>query len=162
MVHCRYSLSLFQVCNLTLGPKHPKHRFLTKNTPFWRIKAKKSRYLLKVRNFLSHDEGDCQTTCLFPNEAFSVAKSALGPHGANPPHIHMHTGKNWPIFQNKGFPLSSSWIWCRWSPQDRWTPPGHPQDTPPARCCRPPIRPDTCIHAYMRTYVRAYVHTYII
>ena len=27
------------------------------------------------------------------NEAFLVAKSALGPHGANPLHIHMHTGK---------------------------------------------------------------------
>ena len=26
---------------------------------------------------------------LFPNEAFLVAKSALGPHVANPPHIHM-------------------------------------------------------------------------
>ena len=38
-----------------------------------------------------------------PNETFLVVKSALGPHGAKPPHIHM-TQKNWPIFQIKGFP----------------------------------------------------------
>ena len=38
-----------------------------------------------------------------PNEAFLVAKGALGPHGANPPHIHM-TQENRPIFQNKGSP----------------------------------------------------------
>ena len=34
---------------------------------------------------------------LIPNEAFLVAKSALGPHGAKPPHIHM-TQENQPIF----------------------------------------------------------------
>ena len=39
-----------------------------------------------------------------PNEAFLVAKSALGPRGAKPPHIHMTQEKNQPIFQNKGFP----------------------------------------------------------
>ena len=29
-----------------------------------------------------------------PNEAFLVAKSALEPHGANPPHIHMTQEKS--------------------------------------------------------------------
>ena len=29
-----------------------------------------------------------------PNEAFLVAKSALGPHGAKPPHIHMTQEKS--------------------------------------------------------------------
>ena len=29
-----------------------------------------------------------------PNEAFLVTKSALGPHGAKPPHIHMTQEKS--------------------------------------------------------------------
>ena len=39
----------------------------------------------------------------FPNESLFVAKSVLGPHGANPPHIHMHMEKNRSIFENKDF-----------------------------------------------------------
>ena len=35
----------------------------------------------------------------FLNEAFLVAKSALGPHGANPPHIHMHMRKIGQLFK---------------------------------------------------------------
>ena len=38
-----------------------------------------------------------------PNEAFLVAKSALGPHGANPPNIHM-TRENLAKFSKQGFP----------------------------------------------------------
>ena len=36
-----------------------------------------------------------------PNEAFLVVKSALGPHWANPPHIHMKQEKS-AIFSRQG------------------------------------------------------------
>ena len=38
-----------------------------------------------------------------PNEAFLVAKSALGPHGAKPPHIHMTQDKSANFFKIRGF-----------------------------------------------------------
>ena len=67
MVHCGCFLSLVQVCYLTPGPKHsktpffdPKHHFLTHK----RQKIK-NRHFSKVRNFLSHDAGDCRMACLY-------------------------------------------------------------------------------------------------
>ena len=39
----------------------PKHHFLTHE----RQKNKKNRHFSKVRNFLSHDAGDCQMACLY-------------------------------------------------------------------------------------------------
>ena len=56
-------------------------------------------------------------------------------------HKSTCTQENRRTFNNKGFPSNPSWTGCRWSPQGRWTPPGHPHDTPPARCCRLPICP---------------------
>ena len=47
--------------------------------------------------------GIAKLNVFFPNEAFLIAKSALGPHGANPPHIHMHTGKVGQILQIRIF-----------------------------------------------------------
>jgi len=46
-----------------------------------------------------------------PNEAFLVAKSALGPHGAKPPNIRMMQEKS-AIFSNQGFSvkLESDWV----------------------------------------------------
>ena len=39
-----------------------------------------------------------------PNEAFLVAESALGPHGAKPPDIHMHdAGKIGEFFKTRVF-----------------------------------------------------------
>ena len=38
-----------------------------------------------------------------PNEAFLVAKSALGPHGAKPPHIHMTQDKSAIFFKIRVF-----------------------------------------------------------
>ena len=44
------------------------------------------------------------------NEAFLVAKSALGPHGAKPPHIHMT--KKLANFSKQGFFMKpeSDWV----------------------------------------------------
>ena len=39
-----------------------------------------------------------------PNEAFLVAKSALGPRAAKPPHIHMTQEKS-ANFSNQGFSM---------------------------------------------------------
>ena len=46
-----------------------------------------------------------------PNEAFLVAKSALGPHGAKPPHIHMTQEKS-ANFSKQGFSMKpeSDWV----------------------------------------------------
>ena len=38
-----------------------------------------------------------------PDEAFLVAKSALGPHGAKSPHIHMTQEKIGQFFKTRGF-----------------------------------------------------------
>ena len=46
---------------------------------------------------MSHDERDSQTACLFSNEAFLVAKSALGPHGPIH-HICLCTQKKIRVF----------------------------------------------------------------
>ena len=51
---------------------------------------------------------------------------------------HMHIEKIHQFFEIR-VSLNPSWIRCRWSPQDRWAPPEHPQDTtstPPASCYR--------------------------
>ena len=45
-----------------------------------------------------------------PNEAFLVAKSALGPHGANPPHIHMTQEKS-ANFSKQGFSMKPELDW---------------------------------------------------
>ena len=39
-------------------------------------------------------QGIAESHVFIPNEAFLVAKSALGPHGAKPPHIHMTQEKS--------------------------------------------------------------------
>ena len=46
-----------------------------------------------------------------PNEAFLVAKSALGPHEAKPPHIHMTQEKS-ANFSKLGFSMKpeSDWV----------------------------------------------------
>ena len=44
-------------------------------------------------------QGIAKWHVLIPNEAFLVAKSALGPHGANPPHIYMTQGKIGQLFK---------------------------------------------------------------
>ena len=45
-----------------------------------------------------------------PNEAFLVAKSALGPHEAKPPHIHMTQDKS-ANFSKQGFSMKSESDW---------------------------------------------------
>ena len=45
-----------------------------------------------------------------PNEAFLVAKSALGPHGAKPPHIHMTQEKS-ANFSKQGFSMKHEFDW---------------------------------------------------
>ena len=44
--------------------------------------------------FCSMMRGIAKWHVFIPNEAFLVAKSALGPHGAKPPHIHMTQEKS--------------------------------------------------------------------
>ena len=44
------------------------------------------------------------------NEAFLVAKSALGPHGAKPPNIHMMQQKS-ANFSNQEFSVKSESDW---------------------------------------------------
>ena len=48
---------------------------------------------------------------LIPNEAFLVAKSALGPRGAKPSHIHMTQEKS-ANFSKQGFSMKpeSDWV----------------------------------------------------
>ena len=68
MVHFDCFLSLVQVWYLTPGPKHSKTALFDPKHHFWTYKSQnppqKSRYFLKVRNFVSHDAGDCQMACL--------------------------------------------------------------------------------------------------
>ena len=97
----------------------------------------------KARNFSVLDEGDCQTAWLFAYWGPFGRQRRAWPHGADPPHFHMHIGKIGQFFQNKGFPSNQRWIMCRWSPQYRWAPPEHPRDTGhtfSASCLRLPIR----------------------
>ena len=75
----------------------PKHHFLTHK------RQKKSIFFVKLAIFCPMMRGTAKWHVFIPNEAFLVAKSALGPHGAKPPHIHMTQEKS-PIFQNKVFP----------------------------------------------------------
>ena len=57
-------------------------------------------------------QGVAKWHVFIPNETFLVAKSALGPHGAKPPHIHMTQGKNRPtFFSNQGFSMKSALDW---------------------------------------------------
>jgi hypothetical protein len=57
-------------------------------------KIKNKLILLKVRIFCPMMRGIAKWHVFIPNEAFLVAKSALGPHGAKPPHIHMTQEKS--------------------------------------------------------------------
>ena len=73
------------------------------------------------------------------------------------PHVHAYR-ENQPIFQNMGFPCNPSLIMCRWSPQDRWAPPEHPQDTssaPPSSYRRLPIRPVSAVLRLLRKLIAA-------
>ena len=66
----------------------PKHHFLT-------IKSKKKNGISeKTTIFCPMMRGIAKWHVFIPNEAFLVAKSALGPHGAKPPHIHMTQEKS--------------------------------------------------------------------
>ena len=47
--------------------------------------------------------GTAKWHVFIPNEAFLVAKSALGPHGAKPPHIHMTQEKIRQFFKIRVF-----------------------------------------------------------
>ena len=69
------------------------------------MKGKKMKIdtFLKVHNFSSHNAGDAKWYVFIPNGAFWVAKSALGPHGANPPHIYMTQGKIGQFFKIRVF-----------------------------------------------------------
>ena len=63
----------------------PKHRFLTQNTT-----TKSQKYIFYYPHlFCSMIRGIAKWHVFIPNGAFLVAKSALEPHGANPPHIHI-------------------------------------------------------------------------
>ena len=72
----------------------PKHHFLTHK----RKKNKKIDFSKSPQLFCPMMRGIAKWHLFIPNEAFLVAKSALGPHGARPPHIHMTQEKNQPIF----------------------------------------------------------------
>ena len=61
-----------------------------------------------------------------PNEAALVAKSALGPHGANPPHIHMTQEKIGQFFKAG----ATHEIRVRLGVDGPHKAAGHPQDTP--------------------------------
>ena len=66
--------------------------------------------------------GTAKWHVFLPNEGFLVAKSALGPHGANPPHTHMTQEKpayfskqglqeNPAIFSKQGFSMKLELDW---------------------------------------------------
>ena len=60
------------------------------------MKGKENKKIdfLKVRNFCPMMRETAEWHVFIPNEAFLVAKSALGPRGAKPPHIHMTQEKS--------------------------------------------------------------------
>ena len=78
----------------------PKHCFWTQNTQ----NKKENRYFEKICNFCPMMREIAKRRGFFPNEVFWVAKSAVWPHGANPPHIHMHMRKMGQFFKISGFP----------------------------------------------------------
>ena len=84
---------------LILIQNTPKHHLLTQNTT-----QKKIGTFEKFTIFCPMMGGIAKRWVFFPNEAFLVVKSALGPHGANPPHIHMHMKKIFPKNQNQACP----------------------------------------------------------
>ena len=90
----------------------------------------------------------------FPNEAFfGRQKRTWATCGPSTTYPHAQE-ENRLTVQSTGSPLNTSWIRCRWPPQDRWSPPGHPQGTPPASCCRLPIRRHSSRFAYSGLVVR--------
>ena len=108
MVHFEYFLSLFQVCRLTLGPKHPQNTvFLTPKQLFANKRCKKFNFKkrLSYRKFYLMIRGIPTRHVFILNNALLVAKCALGPHGANPLHIHIyaHTEIS-QFFKSKGAP----------------------------------------------------------
>ena len=83
MVHLGCFLSLVQVCYLISGPKHSKTPFFDPKHHFLTHKGKEKFIFFKSLQFLSHDAGIAKWHVFILNEAFLVAKSALGTHGAN-------------------------------------------------------------------------------
>ena len=57
-------------------------------------KIKKFGIFQKSAGFGPMMRGIAEWHVFIPNEAFLVAKSALGPRGAKPPHIHMTQEKS--------------------------------------------------------------------
>ena len=57
-------------------------------------KNKKIDIFKKYAIFCPMMRGIAKWHVFIPNEAFLVAKSALGPRGAKPPHIHMTQEKS--------------------------------------------------------------------
>ena len=57
-------------------------------------KIKKIDIFYKSAIFCPMMRGIAKWHVFIPNEAFLVAKSALGPHEAKPPHIHMTQEKS--------------------------------------------------------------------
>ena len=73
----------------------------------------------------------------FKIRPFLVAKSALGPHGANPPNVDMRTGKISQFLKIRVFLESRVALGV----DGPYKPAAQPKDTHPARCCRLPTRP---------------------
>ena len=78
----------------------PKHHFLTHKR---RKKNKKIDFSKSPQFVCPMMRGIAKWHVFIPNEAFLVAKSALGPHGATPPHIHMTQDKSANFFKIRGF-----------------------------------------------------------
>ena len=68
----------------------PKHHFLTHK----RRKKQKIDFSKSPQFVCPMMRGIAKWHVFIPNEAFLVAKSALGPRGAKPPHIHMTQEKS--------------------------------------------------------------------
>ena len=71
--------------------------FLTQNATFWPMKGKNIKKIVifyKSAIFCPMMRVIAEWHVFIPNEAFLVAKSALGPRGAKPPHIHMTQEKS--------------------------------------------------------------------
>ena len=81
----------------------PTARKLRK-APRWALK--KVVFFEKVRHFAVLDEGNCQTAWLFAYWGPCGRERRAGPHGADPPHFHMHRGKIGQFFEARVFPAA--------------------------------------------------------
>ena len=70
------------------------------------VKKMKLNIFEKICNFSALDERDCQAASLFAHWGQFGRETRAWPHGADPPHFHMHIGEIGQFFRIRVFPAT--------------------------------------------------------